>query len=273
MNRMNRFFLSAFFLVALFGSCRLFQHTPELIPVADSNVPFFDSLFGRQPSYKALNIKFDAVYHEGKDKQAFAGTLKVVHDSAMQLIVSPALGVELMRAVVTTDSLKMIDRLKKTYTLAGISELEKAFRFELAFAQLETFLMGYYFNQASASSAINLMSGADGGLYHLHFAEASGSSDTLYHAMEFDGLFRLKEHRITMQRNTDMELLCSMKAMQQVEGAWYPSEVVFRAVKGKEQIRLELVFSKIEPSEGLSIQFSIPSRYTQSELKPKSNEQ
>lgn len=63
-------------------------------------------------------------------------------DSAILVSISSLLGIEVSRALILKDSIKVIDRINKTYYIKKYDELEDRFSISLDFLQLQSMLIG-----------------------------------------------------------------------------------------------------------------------------------
>ena len=102
------------------------------------------------PSVKAQNTNFDFLSLKGKAQVTMKGDKKganlSVHmrrDSVIWVSAGLA-GFEGVRAVLTQDSVRVINRLEKTYFSGGYDYLSKLLNVPVSFAQMQTLLLGDY---------------------------------------------------------------------------------------------------------------------------------
>jgi hypothetical protein len=105
-------------LVLLIGACRSRQavvQAPRELPVRSA-----EKLIERLSAQRLDGIRYYSAKAEvdinGPDgHQGFKATLRSVLDSAAWISITPALGIEVARALLTTDSLKVLDKLHDQY--------------------------------------------------------------------------------------------------------------------------------------------------------------
>jgi hypothetical protein len=159
---MKGFFYIAGISVALFSSCgttRKIQtpvvivdtiDTVSKIPVKDAKE---DSLIFIKENYariKENKIKFntfsakidlDIIDGEGKNNNANAH-VRMYRDSIIWVSLTGPLGIEGLRAFITRDSVKLLDKQKKVYTVRSVSYLQEMTELPLELSSLQDLLLG-----------------------------------------------------------------------------------------------------------------------------------
>lgn len=90
--------------------------------------------------YLEAKVKMD--YETDKSKLTAFANLRIRQDSAIWVSLSPGLGVEVMRAMVTKESIQAYDKLKKEYYEYTYAELTKKYGFEVTYALAESVFLG-----------------------------------------------------------------------------------------------------------------------------------
>lgn len=75
-------------------------------------------------------------------KKSFKAQIRSVNDSAAWVTVVPALGIEVARVLLTTDSLKLMDRLSDTYFVGDTTEAKAQFGLQPSLKLLQQALLG-----------------------------------------------------------------------------------------------------------------------------------
>lgn len=139
-------------LIISFSSCRRNKIQRTIAEIQkDAIEAKSDSLKSSESSEKiVLNIDesdFDVVKLKSKVdfkspifSQSFPANIHVKKDSAIW--ISVAVGIEIGRALITTDSVKVLDRINRKYYELGIAELSNQFDFELDFQLLQSLVLG-----------------------------------------------------------------------------------------------------------------------------------
>lgn len=89
-----------------------------------------------------LDAKFSATFSmDGKDTE-LKGVLRIKKDSAMWVSISPALGIEMARLLLTQDSVMLINRLNSTYLKAELTYINDLLETNFDFDILQALLIG-----------------------------------------------------------------------------------------------------------------------------------
>lgn len=139
-------------LLVSFSSCRRNKIQKTIAEIQkDANEAKSDSLKA-SPGIKKIVLTvdesdFDIVKLKSKVdfkspifSQSFPANIHVKKDSAIW--ISVAIGIEIGRALITTDSVKVLDRINRKYYELGIAELSKQFDFDLDFQLLQSLVLG-----------------------------------------------------------------------------------------------------------------------------------
>jgi hypothetical protein len=92
--------------------------------------------------FETLNAKLSVNAETEKENRSFKVNMRVASDSAIWMSITPALGIEAARAMVTTDSLKFIDKLSDKFYLGDYRALDSLFGYEAQYDFLENLLVG-----------------------------------------------------------------------------------------------------------------------------------
>ena len=85
-------------------------------PIKEKGADFlFQQLKKNEFKFSGLNIKFNAEVSFNKNDNSFSGNLRIRKDSAIWISISPALGIEAFRILITNDSAKLLNRLNTTF--------------------------------------------------------------------------------------------------------------------------------------------------------------
>jgi hypothetical protein len=161
-KKMKEFFYIAIIIIAFLSSCsstRKIQtpvvivdntDTVSIVPVKDAKE---DSLIFIKENYTRIidnKIKFttfsakidlDIIDGEGKNNNANAH-IRMYRDSIIWVSLTGPLGIEGLRAFITRDSVKLLDKQKKVYTVRSVSYLQEMTELPLELSSLQDLLLG-----------------------------------------------------------------------------------------------------------------------------------
>ena len=102
----------------------------------------FEQLKKNELKYNWFSVKFSADYIYNKKKTSFSGHLRILKDSAIWISITPTLGIEMIRMLITPDSVKMVNRIEKTYFLSDFSYFNQFLNNALDFDMMQAFITG-----------------------------------------------------------------------------------------------------------------------------------
>jgi hypothetical protein len=142
--------LCIFTLCIVFAACRTHKKivsTPLPLKLKGENViELFDSVEAHKFDFKWLVAKIEVEYKDrDNDPQSFDVNLRARKDSAIWLSITPLLGIEVARVLITRDSLLIIDRIHKTCMVRGYGYLEGLLKTKVNFEIMQAVMVGNYF--------------------------------------------------------------------------------------------------------------------------------
>jgi len=93
--------------------------------------------------YQTFNGKVNVEY-SGSDGKKYDvnATIRMMKDSAIWISANAVLGIEALRVLVTNDSVKILDKLNKTYTARSVDYLQEVTSLPLNLAILQNLIIG-----------------------------------------------------------------------------------------------------------------------------------
>ncbi|WP_306641370.1 DUF4292 domain-containing protein [Sanyastnella coralliicola] len=91
-----------------------------------------------------IGMKISAELKDAETKQSFKANIRIRRDSVIWMSISPLLGVEVARVMITPDSLKYISKVPndKHYFVGSIEEIVNITKTEISFEMLQSILLG-----------------------------------------------------------------------------------------------------------------------------------
>lgn len=120
---------------------QVFQADREL-PLRSAEKVVENTLRALPPEVRHFSAKADVDLMMDDASRSFRSTVRLVTDSALWVSITPALGIEVARALVTMDSVKVLDRLKDTYFVGGRDSAWSRFGIDPDLELLQQALLG-----------------------------------------------------------------------------------------------------------------------------------
>ncbi|MCK4677226.1 MAG: DUF4292 domain-containing protein [Bacteroidales bacterium] len=126
----------------LFFSCSTSKKVIKEPIKAEGPEYLFNQLKKNELQYNWFSVKFSADYIYNKKKTSFSGHLRIRKDSAIWISISPTLGIEMIRMLITPDSVKMVNRIEKTCFISEFSYFNQFLNNALDFDMMQAFITG-----------------------------------------------------------------------------------------------------------------------------------
>jgi len=132
--------------VLLLASCKATKDVAsEKEPLKNKSAGFLLKRYERNAfDFDWLGMKVDADMASLGETQSFKATIRMKRDSVIWISISPALGIEVFRLLITPDSLKYISKIpdNKYYYTGGFEALDAITKTGLDFGMLQDLLVG-----------------------------------------------------------------------------------------------------------------------------------
>jgi hypothetical protein len=207
-------------------------------------------------TFDYLSARTKVKYDDGKKDISGTANIRMAYDSLIWMSITPGLGVEVARLMITRDSIYFMDRINKKFKIMGYEEIENTYKFDLNFNMIQSLILG---NLLLPYSRQGLKKQPDGYSYQ------QKSEDIL--VSSFIGLDTRKLERFdaTDLRN-DNSISVNYGNFKAVGEEMIPYSIVadFQGnVASSPRTSIEIGYTKAEIEEqSLNFPFSIPSKYT-----------
>ena len=92
--------------------------------------------------FNYLSTKSKVTFKDDNTALSFTATIRVKRDSVIWMSLSPALGIEAVRGLITRDSIYIINRLERTYSVLDFASLSRKFNFDIHYGLVQAMLLG-----------------------------------------------------------------------------------------------------------------------------------
>ncbi|MFM8592586.1 MAG: DUF4292 domain-containing protein [Sphingomonadales bacterium] len=214
----------------------------------------YQQLLSKRINYTTFNAKMDVDYEEGDGKKLSVNAqLRIYKDSVIWASLTALLGIEGLRAYITRDSVKLLDKQNKIYIARSVAYLREITALPLDLYSLQELLIG---NPVFFDSTFTSYSRGPGTI-SLHGATAFfkllftiGETDKLLQSAKFDDLDEI--------RNRTSFLLYG----EYESKAGFPFALKRNiAVAEKKKLNVEIRYKQYAFNETLSFPFTVPKNY------------
>ena len=148
---MSRFLLPVLIVtIAFLSACKTGREAKKEIKETvkrDTGVEFiFSKMKDAQFDFRTMNVKFQAKVESEKNNMSFGGSMRIIKDRTIWLSLSAIVGIEAFRVYISPDSVKMINRLNKTYFKGDYQLINELLRTPFDFDMLQALVTGNDFS-------------------------------------------------------------------------------------------------------------------------------
>jgi len=265
----NRFNLLFILVIIIFSGCKSQQKISGKKLANKKNLPtLLQSVDNASFKPDWLSVKASIDFEKGKKNTGFKANIRMRRDSMIWLSITPLIGVELARVVLTPDSVKMVNRIDGTYFKGNYEFINNTFEVDLNYQTLQAMLLG---NSLSLEDNDKLVASIDDGVYLLsglkkrklrksyEKEEAKGNDESIYSAW-IDPI----SFKITKQSFVDFESQQSFDVyyndFKTIEGEVFPHETIIN-LEAEEKVTGEISYSGLVINIPKKMPFSISSKY------------
>ncbi|MBN8702806.1 MAG: DUF4292 domain-containing protein [Bacteroidetes bacterium] len=217
--------------------------------------------------FTTVSGKFECEAVIDSSKNSFNVNLRIFKDSLIWMSISPALGIEVARVLITKDSVKFLNRLNSSFFIGDFQYISKLLNADLDYELLQSLLVGnsveFYEDDDKLRSA------TDGTLHLLTTTRKRKLRKVLEKNKEYKDPMQsiwlqpttYKISRILFNEfSTDRSFNADFSKFQMVDSTIFPSKIKY-VIKAEKQIAIDIDYSKIQLNKELSFQFTIPEKY------------
>lgn len=221
------------------------------------------SLRAEEASFDFFSTRFSGVATLGNDVYNASGTIRIRKDSAIYISVSPFLGIEAARVLITPDEVQIINRLEGTYFKGGMSYVNSILNTQLDFHMLQALLLG---NDFSHFSSENFTLRSDRNMILLQNPERTpvsgkGSGALFQQNIWLDQeTFRILENLI-YEPLTRRSLRARYERFDKVGDQTVPTAITWIITDPASRTELSLRYNRTTIDEPRPIRFTVPDRY------------
>lgn len=202
------------------------------------------------PDYETFSSRARVKFTGSDRKTSFTAHIRLEKNKRIWLSISPALNIEVGRALITPDSIKVIDRINKEYTEAPFNSIQNYLDYPVDFQLLQELLLGTHIPDLSdEKSKINEKA-------HLLRKENQSVQNLLwidpfqYHIKKMDIYDIKNRQKMSVQQE---------KYNKQADGFF--SEERSIVLKSPESSEIHITFSRVSFNKDVEFPFSVPEKY------------
>lgn len=267
-HKFSRFHLLLLAPLFLFISCSPARKVMRA-PIKEEGADYlFARLKEKELKFDWFSAKFSAEYSNKGNENSFNGQIRIRKDSLIWISLTPMLGIEAVRLMISQDSVKMINRLNDTYFIGDYEYVNRFLNTNIDFDLLQAFLLGndlQFYEDGKFRATIDrgeykLSTGARGKLKKF----VRGSQENLKIFIQNIWLdpdnFKITHADVKEIRRDNIKLESTYEGFEAVEGQLFPRKMTY-VILADNTIKVKADFSKLILNVPLQFPFKIPASY------------
>lgn len=262
MNNRVPFLVICCVAMLLLFSCRTKQAVPELKPGKTVDGDSSAAMKIQPFLFHTLSLKFDAEVQSGDENNNFSGNIYVVRDSALWVSVQK-FGLEVVRVLITNDSVRMLDRINKSYLAGDFSLISGILKTNIDFDGLQSLITG---NDARSYESTGFTEKKVGDTVVYYFAkrkkkkEASSAMAVSQEIWVNQAESKICKIIINNIMPNSGSATFSYSDFEDFGGQKYPGKIGFKICNAS-TIEGYIDFTRITPEKKESLPFTVPANY------------
>jgi len=240
-------------------------------PIKEEGVDFlFKKLREHELKYTWFMGKFSAEYKNKKKSTSFNGQIRIKKDSVIWLSLTPGLGIEAMRLIITQDSVKMINKINNTYYKGDYDAVNHFLNTHIDFDILQAYLLGNDLNfyedgkfRVTIENSNYKLSTAARIKLRKYVRNSEENARAFIQNIWLDSeTFKITEADVKEISNEKIKLEANYGDFESIEGQLFPRALDV-TIWADNTIKVKASFSRISVDVPLQFPFKIPSGYLQ----------
>jgi hypothetical protein len=249
-------------------SCKTSRNTVK-VPLKEYGADYlFDRLKENELKFQWFSAKFNLDLIIDKKKTSVTGQVRMKKDSVIWITLSPALGIEMARLLITNDSVKFINRINKTYFAGDYTKVNTFLDANIDYDVFQTLLLG---NDLTYYEDGKFRATYDSKEYHLvtagrhklkKYVKTRDDEERIYIQNIFldPETFKITQMKIKEVRKENKKLDTFYSDFQKVSGQLFPFHILYDLL-AENPIQVDLNYSKIEIDLAQEFPFKISDKY------------
>lgn len=207
----------------------------------------------KQFKFNTLSLKAKANLDINGNANDVNMNIRIKNKETIWVMVTAVGGiVEVARALITPDSIKIIDKINNKYTVKPFSYIYGFTNKQINFGTLQDILTGNAINDfLNEKSTVKKESGV---------WTVGGSNQDLDYKIILNTLLKVAETDLNDAKNSQA-LKVNYDGYQKVNEALFPGSMIINTFSGPKKIVINLTFTKIDGNVPVDFPFTVPKRF------------
>ncbi len=261
---------TAVFLILLFivlaGGCRPKKEIKPVHEIPDYKPEeVIENFKNNQSEFDWFSARFAGMVNWENQKFDISGSIRIKKDEAIYISLSPMLGIEIARTIITPDSVKFLNRIESSYYKGHIGFINNFLQTSLDYDMLQAILVGNDFSNYTIGS---FNTSEDNGLILLHDPKRKSlvnpplqtSLPINQHLWIDPETHKIRKNSIA-EKSTKHSIEAEYKEFENIEGELLPTKLSLMIFNPVKYADLSIKYLRVSLNEPQQMNFTVPSRY------------
>lgn len=226
---------------------------PAVSKPAANNSDLVDSLKAKQPSFNTLAIKAKADLKINNSSNDVSMSIRIKNNEAIWVSVTAIAGLEVARALITPDSIKIMNRLQNEYTRKPFSYIYQFTSRQIDFKAIQGLFTASAIPGTLTESATFTGEGSQ--------LQVKGQLSGLLYNMLFNSKRNLVQNQIS-DNASSQTLKVTYDNFGIIKDQELPQAVNINSAANNKSIAIALRYNSVAIDEPLDFPFNVPKRFT-----------
>ncbi len=274
MSRFTNLILKLFLILILATGYTACTGTRKAVraPIKEEGAEFLiNKLQEHELRFNQFSAKFNVTYQVDGKKTSVSGNLRIDYDSIIWISISPALGLEAVRFMLTPDSIKYLNRLSKTFLSQDFLYINQLLNKTMDYDMAQSFLIG---NDFSLYESNSFKASIENQQYKLNTIDrrkirrfVRRSEDDISIPIQSIWLdpenFKISKVLIKEAERDNRKFVATYGEFNKIEGRLIPSDLEFNIETEVNKVKIKIRYSNIQFEQDQTYPFRIPENYTE----------
>ena len=268
----------AIIILAVFSSCTGSRKAVRETIKEQGDEYLMNKLKEHEFKFNQFSAKFNVTYQVNRKKTTVSGNLRIEKDSIIWISITPALGIEAVRFMLTPDSIKFINRINNTYIVHEFTYINQLLNKTLDYDMAQAFLIG---NDFSLYESNTFKASVDNQQYKLITTNrrklrrfVRRSDDDISIPIQSIWLdpesYKVSKVLLKEAERDSRKFQANYSEFEKIDEEFIPTKLEFKVETVDKKVNIKINYSKIQINQNQTYPFRIPEKYTEmQELQPK----
>jgi hypothetical protein len=240
------------------------------VPIKEEGADFLlEKLTENEFKFNTFTSRLAIDYTYDRKKLDFKGQVRIVKDSAIWISFNQDLGIEMVRLLITEDTVKFIDRINRTYFVGDYAFVNDFLSANIDFGILQSLLLGNdfeYYEDASFRASIDSrqyrLNTTGRGKLKSNVRNSDDNTRILLQTLWLNPeTFKITEIRLKELTRNSKKLTAVYSGFQNIENQQFPTKVDY-SIEADVPIKVTVRHSRMTLNQPASMPFNVPEKYT-----------